>query len=218
MNNAQLINQTSLTVEHYTPPEIIALVHQMWGEDGIDFDPASSPVANQTVRARVICTAPKCHQIGVTVGLPLMNTDDRGGLDVGWHGRVWLNHPFGQPVAPCKTDCVKASCRKRGYHVTHGLPGSSNWINKFLAEYRVGRMEEGISIQYAATSEAWFRPLHNYARCWIYGRTNYMDADGRRQMGATKGSCLVYVGRRWAEFQSIFSDIGRVDLAGADWM
>lgn len=74
MNNAQLINQTSGKVEYYTPIKIIEAARRTM--DGFDLDPASSPVANQTVKASHFFTA----------------EDD--GLQKMWFGKVWLNHPF----------------------------------------------------------------------------------------------------------------------------
>ena len=76
MDNHQLINQTSGKTEYYTPPEIIRAARATMG--GIDLDPASSLIANQTVGATAFYTA---AQDGV--GRP-------------WFGRVWLNHPFGR--------------------------------------------------------------------------------------------------------------------------
>lgn len=76
--NHQLINQTSGAVEWYTPPEILAAARDLLG--AIDLDPASSPAANQLVRAARIFTIAD------------------NGLSRPWRGRVWLNHPYGRAV------------------------------------------------------------------------------------------------------------------------
>ena len=60
--------------ERYTPAHIIEAAREVMG--AIDFDPASSAKAQETVRAGAYCTA----------------EDD--GLDVVWDGRVWLNPPW----------------------------------------------------------------------------------------------------------------------------
>ena len=73
-NNAVLINQTSGKFEYYTPAEIIEAARLVMGT--IDLDPASSPVANETVKATTFFT----------------EADD--GLSRPWAGRVWMNHPF----------------------------------------------------------------------------------------------------------------------------
>ncbi len=76
VNAATLINQTSGKVEYYTPTNIIEAARRVMG--GIDLDPASSPVANLTVKAASFFT------------------QDDNGLSRSWGGRVWMNHPFGR--------------------------------------------------------------------------------------------------------------------------
>jgi ParB family chromosome partitioning protein len=80
MNNAQLVNQDSGEVEWYTPANIIEAARQTMG--GIDLDPASCHLANQTVKAATYFTV----------------VDD--GLSQRWVGRVWMNHPYGGETNP----------------------------------------------------------------------------------------------------------------------
>lgn len=64
--------------EWYTPNEHIEASRAVLGH--FDLDPASSEVANRTVKANKIFTL----------------ADD--GLAQEWHGRVWLNPPYAQPA------------------------------------------------------------------------------------------------------------------------
>lgn len=75
MTQAHLfVNQDSGQVEWYTPAAIVEAARRCMG--GIDLDPASSEVANRTVKAQRYFTA------------------DDDGLAHSWYGRVWMNHPY----------------------------------------------------------------------------------------------------------------------------
>jgi hypothetical protein len=80
MNQAKVYPRTTHLLdkagsyEWYTPSEVISLVHKVLG--GIDLDPASSDIANKTVKAESIYTL------------------SDNGLNQSWFGRVYLNPPY----------------------------------------------------------------------------------------------------------------------------
>ena len=74
--------------EWYTPAKYIDLAREVMG--GIDCDPATSEIANQTVKAKTIFTA----------------EDD--GLAQTWRGRVWMNPPYAQPLMSDFAEAVSA--------------------------------------------------------------------------------------------------------------
>lgn len=165
MNNAQLINQTSGCVEYYTPAAIIEAARRTMG--GIDLDPASSPTANRSVQAGRIFTA----------------ADD--GLSQRWHGRVWMNHPFGRTV-------------------------NRLWIGKLVEEFRRGHIDQACCITFASTSEAWFSPLFAFPLCFLSPRTNYLLPDGNVKRGVTKGSVVAYLGSNGQRFAQEFGRFGHL--------
>ena len=163
----QHINQTSGDVEYYTPPAIIEAAARVMGT--IDLDPASSATANQRVKAVRIFT----------------EADD--GLTQEWHGKVWLNHPFGKKE-------------------------NAKWINKLEEEYRAKRVTEALCITYACTSEKWFQPLLQRPQCFLSPRTNYHLPDGSVKKGVTKGSVVTYFGVDVAAFSEAFASLGVVKI------
>lgn len=164
----QLINQDSGNVEYYTPAKIIEAARRTMG--GIDLDPFSSATANERVKA--------AH----------FYTPNEDGLIQPWHGRFWMNHPFGRDTnAPC--------------------------VAKAEKEYSEGRATEGCCITFAATSEQWFQPLLRRPQCYLTPRTNYYLPDGSLKRGVTKGSVVTYYGTNIEAFAREFSSLGVVKVS-----
>lgn len=214
MDKHQFINQDSGNTEWYTPPEIVEAARLVM--DGIDLDPASSLRANDIiVKAQDYFSAPFMVVVDAVDGMPIMAPRyylGGRGLHESWYGRVWLNHPFGNSELACKLPgCTKKSCEKRGWHTAEALPGNKEWINKLVSEYEKGHIEQACCITYAATSEAWFKPLKDYAMCLIDGRVNYLDpATMKPVKGVTKGSVVTYLGDAIDRFVAEYSPFGAV--------
>lgn len=169
-SNHQLINQTSGKVEYYTPVEIVEAARRVMG--GIDLDPASSIAANLTVKALHIFTV----------------ADD--GLSQEWHGRIWMNHPF-------------------------GLVQNPKWVTKIGREYYEGRIRAACCITFACTSERWFQPLAKLPQCYLTPRTNYRLPDGTIKKGVSKGSVVTYYGNDIDRFAREFIKFGVVKVTHA---
>jgi hypothetical protein len=211
MNPAQLINQSSGDVEIYTPPEIVEPARRVLG--GIDLDPASSDIANLRICARDYYAAPR-FEVAETFpdGLPVRRYVDSGGLDRPWKGRIFHNPPFSPGDNPCRRNCAKIRCVKRGWHTCTELPSTGDWIMRAEYEHATGTMTEAIVITFAATSEAWFQPLMRRPQCFPCPRTNYLKPDGTVYRGVTKGSAVTYYGREVEKFRKAFTHLGVIKL------
>lgn len=98
--------------EWYTPPNIIEAARLAMGS--IDLDPASSEIANRTVRAGKFYTA----------------ADD--GLAQPWHGNVWLNPPYSRPLIDQYAARLAASFRDKQINQACALVNNATETNWFL--------------------------------------------------------------------------------------
>lgn len=153
--------------EWYTPEVFVIAARNVMG--GIDTDPASSEIANRTVGATVYYTE---------------KTDGRSHE---WHGRVWMNPPYAQPLI-------------------------GDFCTKLVAEIDAGRVEQACVLVNNATDTAWFHDLFSRcaAVCFVRGRIKFIDIQGNASGSPLQGQAIVYFGGLVDEFVDSFSTFGKV--------
>jgi hypothetical protein len=161
------VHFSSATAEHYTPAHVIAVVVACLG--GIDLDPCSNSHEDPAVPAAGVFTI----------------ADD--GLRQAWHGRVYMNPPYGGAITA--------------------------WVEKLADEYEAGRVTEAIALVPARTDTRWWRRMGAHPVCFVWGRLRFSGASA----GAPFPSALVYLGPRPAAFAAACGALGRVYVpAGLD--
>jgi ParB family chromosome partitioning protein len=151
---------SSTTFECYTPAVYIEAARAVL--DGIDLDPASSAEANETVGAAEFLDA------------------ESDGLAQDWHGRIWLNPPYGRSL-------------------------TSAFVTKLVAEFDAGRVTAGITVLNAyGFDAAWFQPLFAHVLCFTDHRINFYGG------GPTFGSLFAYLGPEQRKFARVFRQFGAV--------
>lgn len=209
--NHQFVNQTSGNTEWYSPPDLVEAARCVMGS--IDLDPASSDTANEAiVKATRFHERPPYYTYGTINGLPVRHEYIAESVFMNeWSGNIWLNHPFGNTEITCRSNCQKKICPARGWHTGTDIPGNKEWIEYAVGQYKLGHVPQACILTYAATSEAWFKPLKDYPMCLIDGRVNYLDpATMQPVKGVTKGSVVTYLGPNAHRFVEEFDQFGAV--------
>jgi phage N-6-adenine-methyltransferase len=151
--------------EWYTPARYIEAARAVLGD--IDLDPATSETANETVKAPQIYTL----------------ADD--GLAQVWHGRVWLNPPYGR------------------------LAGE--FVTKLVWDHQTENVAAAVALVNAhCTDTAWFQQLWDYPLCFTDHRIDF-DSGGRdKHTTSTHGSVFAYLGLEREAFAKEFGRFGAI--------
>lgn len=153
------VHYSSESPEWYTPPEIVERVIRCLG--AIDLDPCSNSGAPN-----------------IPAALHFTESDD--GLLQEWQGRIYMNPPYGRPIA--------------------------GWVEKLCGEYRAGRVSAAVALVPARTDTTWFQMLRDAAMCFIDGRLKFSGHDN----AAPFPSAAAYLGDDIAAFADAFDGAGDI--------
>jgi phage N-6-adenine-methyltransferase len=148
--------------EWYTPRHVLDLVVRVLG--AIDLDPCSNGHETPAVSAAQHFT------------------QDDDGLSQEWHGRVFMNPPYG--------------------------PVIKDWVQKLVDEFASGRTTEAIALMPARTDTTWFGLLRDHPRSFITGRLKFSESEA----SAPFPSAVFYLGPNPARFTEVFAALGDVYL------
>ena len=176
MNQAMQVLTSSECNEWYTPERITDAARAFMR--GIDLDPASCRAANKWIRASVIFT------------------ERDNGLSLPWHGRVWLNPPYGK---------------------TRNRSNQDIWAEKLTREYRAGRVSEALMLTKCVPGYAWWEGLfRTWPVCFVEHRIFFHKLNNKGEVVKTgqakAGASLWHIGAREQEFKDFFAPWGRVIL------
>lgn len=149
---------SSASPEWYTPPHVLDLVVELFG--AIDLDPCAE--SDRSVPAARHFTAAE------------------DGLAHEWHGRVFLNPPYGKTI---------------------GL-----WMAKLRYEFAQRRVTEAIALVPAKPDTDWWAALDGEWMCFVHGRLRFANSS----TGAPFPSVLVYLGPDAHRFTEVFRALGDV--------
>jgi phage N-6-adenine-methyltransferase len=165
-HNVRGTHQSTGENEWFTPAEDIERARTVLG--AIDLDPASHEAAQEIVQAARYFT----------------KADD--GLTQEWHGRVWLNPPYAQPLI-------------------------ADFVAKMCSERAAGRVTAAIMLTHSYTSSVWFQEAASVsdAICFPRRRIEFQELDGDKA-NPTQGQAFFYFGENVAGFVAQFAAVGFV--------
>ena len=158
---------TSETPEWYTPRIIIDSVLELFGK--IDLDPCSNGKGDA---ANVPATE---HY-----------TREDNGFARAWHGKVYVNPPYGREVA--------------------------QWVEKVTAEYQAGNISEAVILIAARTDTRWFNLLAKTGTVWcaVEGRLLFSTPGVKTSNAAPFPSAIFYLGDNVQDFYHCFKHHGPI--------
>jgi phage N-6-adenine-methyltransferase len=151
--------------EWYTPAAYIEAARAVMG--GIDTDPASCAQANATVKADKYYDS------------------KADGLTKKWHGRVFMNPPYAQPLI-------------------------ANFARAVAAKFSNKEITEAIVLVNNATETEWFNEMikHASAICFPNGRIRFVNKEGKPGGAPLQGQAVIYFGSKIQKFISEFKSFG----------
>lgn len=159
------VSQNSGENEWYTPSAYIEAARTVMG--GIDTDPASCAQANATVKAEKYFDA------------------KADGLSKKWHGRVFMNPPYAQPLI-------------------------ANFAKAVAEKFSNKEITEAIVLVNNATETEWFNEMikHASAVCFPNGRIRFVNKEGKPSGAPLQGQAVLYFGSKIQKFISEFKSFG----------
>lgn len=138
----------------------------------IDTDPASNDKAQELINATTYYTK------------------DTNGLDKPWHGKVWLNPPYSQPLI-------------------------GEFTEKLVCEYDSGNIDEALYLVNNCTDTAWFISLaERFPVMFGRGRISFWYDNPEDKTPTRQGQALFYLGERVQEFYAAFSSLAYAPNGG----
>lgn len=152
--------------EWYTPDVYLDAAREVLG--GFDLDPASSDTAQEKIKAAAYYTK------------------DDDGLVQPWHGSVWLNPPYSQPL------------------IMH-------FIERVCGAYHSGEISSAIVLTHNYTDTKWFQKAAESAEaiCFTRGRIKFYSPRGE-VAAPTQGQAFFYFGECVIDFAQKFGEFGFV--------
>jgi hypothetical protein len=169
LSREEPVRASSESAEWYTPPEYLEAARKVLG--AIDLDPSSNEVANRNVKAKKFFTI----------------EDD--GLSKKWHGRVFMNPPYGK--------------------LEDGSSLAALFCDKAINEYQEDRVKAAIILVNSMHSQRWQSPLYSYPICFVDHRIKFVVGDGTAEnKSPTFQNMFVYLGRDTQRFADVFDQFG----------
>jgi ParB family transcriptional regulator, chromosome partitioning protein len=161
------------------------LISRLKSKESVDWYSLPEHIeAARSVMGSIELDPASCVLANRTVKAARYLTIEDDGLAQSWHAAsIWLNPPY---------------CGEQ-----------ARWVNKLVAEYEDGSVEQAILLVNAATETAWFQQLYRYTICFVRGRIHFKSPNGGKDWPVF-GSAFIYFGKDDTRFVRTFSRFGAI--------
>lgn len=148
------------------------------------YTPAAYIHAARDVMDEIDLDPASCAMANLTVRATTYFSKKDSGLEHAWFGRVWINPPYSFPLI-------------------------REFIEKLIAEYSAGNIEEAIVLVNNRTDAEYFHQLMRFSSVCLFtsGRINF-DRPGREMPGNRQGQAFFYIGDHVQKFTQAFGQFG----------
>lgn len=160
------------------------------------YTPAVYLEAARAVMGGIDLDPASCEYANRMVQAARFYTEADDGYRQPWAGRMWMNPPYGKDEETNQSN-------------------QALWIQKLIAGYRAGEIEQALVLINAVTDRKWFLPLWDFPLCFT-GRVYFYNETITRG-SPTHGSVIAYFGPNLNAFIAVYRPLGRLVIPCGWW-
>jgi phage N-6-adenine-methyltransferase len=114
-----------------------------------------------------------------------------------WEGKsCWMNPEYGDSESPCKANCEKKKCVKRGHHISEYVPGIKDFLIRAIGQAKAVKGRTVVVLLPARVDTEWFQHVFQNAELILFLRGRLTFKAGNSTDPAPFPSAIAVFGKR----------------------